>query len=249
MKVTVVGFWGGYPASNGASSAYLVEDEDYVLVLDFGSGVLSKLQTFKQVRDLDAVILSHYHADHIADIGVLQHAVLVNNYITDDKKILPIYGHTEDEDVFQTLTDDFTKGVAYDPNEALQLGPFTIHFFKTNHSVPCYGMRITNGKHTFVYTADSAYQEEWIDFCKDAHMLLTDCNLYADQTDLDVGHMTSKQAAYIAKQANVKELVLTHLPHYGDHQQLVSEAKEEFSGTIHLAYEGFVWQPQNRILK
>lgn len=61
MKLTVIGFWGGYPKLNGASSGYLLEHNGFNLLLDCGSGILSKLQNVLQPEELDAVILSHYH--------------------------------------------------------------------------------------------------------------------------------------------------------------------------------------------
>src|SRR5699024_12160971 len=69
MKVTVIGCWGGYPAPDGATSAYLLEKDGFRLMVDMGSGALAKIQTYVHVMDIDAVILSHYHHDHIADIG------------------------------------------------------------------------------------------------------------------------------------------------------------------------------------
>lgn len=242
MKLTVIGFWGGYPAPNGASSLYIIEKDDITVALDFGSGGLLKLQQYMLVTKLDAVILSHYHADHIADIGVLQHALLVDSYITGHTKKLPIYGHKEDELQFSLLDSDYTEGIAYDPQAELTIGTLSIQFLKTNHSVPCYGMRITDGQSTIIYTADTAYQSSWLDFSENANLLLADCNFYADQDGQAAGHMTSKDAAFIAQQANVDTLVLSHLPQYGDHQQLVQEARNVFSGTVKLAYEGMTWK-------
>lgn len=135
MKLTVIGCWGGYPAADGATSAYLLEKDKFSLLIDVGSGALSKLQKYKAVSDLDAVILSHYHHDHVADIGVLQYAKLVQFYTGGSSDVLPIYGHTADKPAFNDLTHTYTKGVAYDPSEILKVGPFTITFLKTNHPV------------------------------------------------------------------------------------------------------------------
>lgn len=242
MKLTVIGFWGGYPSKNGASAAYLLEKDGFTLMLDFGSGALSKVQQYIHITDINAVLVSHYHADHIADIGVLQHALLVENYLANKEKIVEIYGHTENEYEFNKLNHDFTKAVPYKQDEVLKLGPFFIRFLKTKHSVTCYGMRITDGNSTIVYTADSAYQEEWIKFSRDADLLLSDTNFYADQNGEEAGHMTSKEVGTIADQANVKEVILTHLPHYGNHEQLITEAAKLYSGKITLAREGLVWQ-------
>lgn len=96
MKVTIIGCWGGYPKVNEASSGYLFEEDGFKLLVDCGSGVLSKLQQHVVPEELNAVLLSHYHADHIADIGVLQHALLIQKDLGKEVTTLPIYGHNED---------------------------------------------------------------------------------------------------------------------------------------------------------
>ncbi|WP_164215045.1 MBL fold metallo-hydrolase [Virgibacillus sp. YIM 98842] len=241
MKLTVVGFWGGYPAKNGATSCYLLEKDDFSFIIDAGSSSLSKLQNYLSPANLDAVIISHYHQDHIADIGVLQYARLVNYYVTGDQKVLPVYGHKEDRAGFQSLTHKYTKGVAFDPDSRLELGPFSITFLKTKHPVPCYGMRITDGEKTIVYTADTSYKEEWIDFAAGADLLIADCNFYAGGNASQAGHMTSEEGGKIAAASAVKELMLSHLPQFGNRQQLIEEAKQFFQGKIRLAEEGLVW--------
>ncbi|SES70217.1 Ribonuclease BN, tRNA processing enzyme [Oceanobacillus limi] len=242
MKLTVIGFWGGFPAPGGATSSYLLEKDGFTLLIDAGSGSLSKLQHYKHVMDIDAVVLSHYHHDHIADIGVLQYAWLVQSYVTGMKEILPIYGHKEDPSGFESLTHECTEGIAYDPADTLTIGPFSITFLKTKHPVPCYGMRITDGEKVIVYTADTSYKDEWIPFSKEADLLITDCNFYADQDGAGAGHMTSHEGAKIAKNAGVKQLLLSHLPQYREPRDLVREARYYFDGEIQLAEEGLIWE-------
>lgn len=247
MKLTVIGYWGGYPKANGATSCYVLEKDNFVLVMDLGSGALSKIQNYYDILDIDAVILSHYHHDHVADVGVLQYALLTHAYVSQTTSVLPIYGHQQDEAGFESLTHDYTKGISYDPSNPLKIGPFTITFLKTKHPVTCYGMRITDGHTVIVYTADTAYQDSWNQFAKDADLLITDCNFYGHQNAHQAGHMTSREAATIAKDACVKELLLSHLPQFGEQTRLVQEASEHFSGPIHLAYEGFVWKKPSHL--
>lgn len=242
MEFSVIGYWGGYPAENGATSAYMIKKDGFNLVIDMGSGAVSKLQKYVKIEQIDAVILSHYHHDHVADVGVLQYARLVKSYVTGETAVLPIYGHEEDETGFKSLTHDYTKGVAYDPSHSLEIGPFSITFLRTAHSVPCFGMRITDGERVIVYTADTAFQEEWIPFAAEADLLVTDCNFYANQDGEVAGHMTSKEGAMIAERANVGELILSHLPQYGDRFQLVKEAEQYYKGNIRLASEGLTWK-------
>ncbi|WP_088072826.1 MBL fold metallo-hydrolase [Gottfriedia luciferensis] len=241
MKVTVIGFWGGYPGKGEATSCYLFKSKNFNLLVDCGSGALASLQNFIDLKSINAVIISHYHHDHIADIGVLQYYKLVNSGI--EKFALPIYGHNLDTEKFQTLTyKEATKGYEYDPNETLNLGPFTIRFMKTVHPVDCFAMRIETSSHSVVYTADSSYTEDFVQFAANADLLISDCNMYENQDGKKVGHMSSKDAATIASHAEVKELLLSHLPHSGDTKHLISEAEKYYNGQVHLAYTGFVWK-------
>jgi ribonuclease BN (tRNA processing enzyme) len=236
LKLTIIGHWGGYPKKNEASSGYLLEEQGFKLLIDCGSGVLSFLQEHIEAYDLDAAILSHYHPDHTADIGVLQHALLIQKYLGKYNKSLPFYAHKEDKQGFETLTyKDLMRGTAYNPDTALKVGPFTITFLRTKHPVPCYALRIEAGGKVLVYTADSAYQEAFIPFSKDADIFLCECNFYGDMDGSGAGHMNSLDSGRIAKDAGVKKLVLTHLPHYGDLNNLVKEASGIYNGEIILA--------------
>jgi ribonuclease BN (tRNA processing enzyme) len=238
MKLTIIGYWGGYPKMNGASTGYLLEHNGYQLLLDCGSGVLSKLQNVLEPENLNAVILSHYHPDHIADIGVLQHARLIQGFLGKKMENLPIYGHMLDKLEFSKLTyKEITKGIAYDPDRVLDLGPFKVHFLKTNHPVPCFAMRIEADGKSFVYTGDSSFKEEFIEFSKNADLLLCECNFYGSQNGSSAGHMNSYDAGRLAAGSGVGQLILTHLPHYGDIEQLIFEASTQYTGIIKLADE------------
>src|SRR5690625_2330682 len=128
LQLTGIAWCGSCPAPGGSTSTYMVEKNNFTLLIDLGSGSLSTLQAYKNVMDIDAVIISHYHSDHIADIGVLQYAWLTQSYLKDVDEILPIYGHMEDEIGFSKLTHDFTEGVPYDLHAPLYIGPFSMSF-------------------------------------------------------------------------------------------------------------------------
>ncbi|WP_085521968.1 MBL fold metallo-hydrolase [Tuberibacillus sp. Marseille-P3662] len=244
MKLTVVGFWGGYPGAGEATTGYLLQHEGFNLLIDCGSAVLSQLQYYIAPTDLDAVIVSHYHNDHVADIGPLHFARLVQSYLHDDPlPVLPIYGHQEAPKSFKQLDfHNIAQAVPYDIQKPLDIGPFHFDFIKTKHPVPCAAMRITDGSSVLVFTADTAYFNDLVPFAQDADLLISECNFYKGQDGAKAGHMTSEEAGQLAEKSEAKQLLLTHLPHYGEHQNLVVEATDVYHGTIALAASGWTWE-------
>ena len=240
MRLTVIGFWGGFPAAGEASSGYFLEHEGYKLLLDCGSGVLSKLQSFVSPNELDAVLLTHSHPDHTADIGVLQHALLIEHMSGGKEKCLPIYTHSDDAVFIDTLQyKSYTKWEQVEEDATVQIGPFVINAMRTKHSVPCFAYRIEAGGRVFGFTGDTAFKETFASFFHGAHVLLSECNFYKGMEIAErAGHLTSEHAALIAREANAQRLILTHLPHFGNVHQLKEEAAEYFGGEIELAKTG-----------
>ncbi|SES21837.1 Ribonuclease BN, tRNA processing enzyme [Gracilibacillus ureilyticus] len=243
MKLTAVGVWGGYPKVNSATSAFLVEYNGFQLLFDCGSGVLAALQNYIPVQQLDAVIVSHYHHDHIADIGPLQYAKLIQNQLNGTENTLPIYAHNRDKSAFKQLTfQQHTKGFALEEDDCIKLGPFTVRTIKTNHPVFCLAIRLDAGGKSIAFTADTEWSDALIPFIKEADFLVCEANLYEGMEGNIPGHLSGRQAGMLAKRANVKKLILTHLPHFGDLHNLLAEAKTSFSGEVVLAEEGKVYE-------
>ena len=240
MQLTVVGFWGGFPAAGEASSGYLLEHKGYKLLLDCGSGVLSQLQSFASPSELDAVLLTHSHPDHTADIGVLQHALLIGHMSGGKNRCLPIYTHSDDAKFIETLNyKSYTRWEQVAAGMTIQIGPFAVTAMRTRHSVPCFAYRIEAGGRIFGYTGDTAFKEEFASFFHGTHVLLSECNFYKGMEAAErAGHLTSEHAAVIARDAKIERLILTHLPHFGDIHQLKDEAADIFDGEIGLASTG-----------
>lgn len=226
MKLTALGVWGGYPTRDAGTTSYLLQSEEgFNLLLDAGSRAVTELEHELSPNDLDAIILSHYHEDHIADLGALRQ---YRQLQTVKPQILPIYGHQENEYEFSKLSlENVSEGIAYDVENGTSVGPFDIQFLKTVHPVICYAMRIVERAtgQVLIYTGDTGYFAELVDFSKDADILLADVYFFKDKVKMP-NHLSSVEAGEIAAQANVKKLVLTHLPQVGDLQVLREEAQE-----------------------
>ena len=68
MRLTVVGCAGSFPGPDSAASCYILEAEGFRLVIDLGNGALGPLQKFIGLFGIDAICLSHLHADHCVDL-------------------------------------------------------------------------------------------------------------------------------------------------------------------------------------
>ncbi|RSL32289.1 MBL fold metallo-hydrolase [Salibacterium salarium] len=233
MKITVVGYWHAFPEAGEATSGYLIEEDGFKVLIDCGSGVASQVQHYCDLAELDAVVISHYHDDHVSDIGSLHYYRLLQPHIsTSPQKPFTIYGHGEDSEAFEKLSfEGKVDTQVYKANQSLRIGPFTLHFYKTTHPVPCYAMRIETQHSTLFYTADTGFTTDIVQAAAGADLLIAESSFYKGQDSSPFGHMTSEEAGQMAGLAKVPALLLTHLPHFGDHKQLVIEAQNECPDT------------------
>ncbi|MDN7246755.1 MBL fold metallo-hydrolase [Planococcus shenhongbingii] len=240
MKITTIGIWGGYPNKNEATSSFLLEHEGFRCLVDCGSGVLAAVQNYTELRDLDAAVISHYHPDHIADIGVLQHAAMVGMQLKEWKKPFPIYGHDRDSEMFQSLSyKGVTEGQVIDVSQKVQIGPWEVSFCETIHPVYCLALKFSAEGKSVVFTADTEWKDELVAFSKDADLLVSEANLYEKYVGIIKGHMSGSQAGQLAEQAGVKELWLTHLPQYGDIREILEAAQTSYTGKVQFAKIGY----------
>ncbi|PKR78298.1 hypothetical protein CEY16_00635 [Halalkalibacillus sediminis] len=242
MKITTIGFWGAYPGQDSATSCYLIEQDNFRLVIDLGSGALSKLQKYTDIPSINAVVISHFHNDHIADVGAFQYACFVQQQLGNLSRSVPIYAGKDEAENFASLNHEATEAVPIPKNQAFTVGPFKIETTMTEHPRPCYALKISNQDRTIVYTADTAYFDELVDFSREANLLIAECSFYKGMDGSGPGHMTSEECGTLASSANVGSMWLTHLPHFGDHQQLLQEAKEVYTGLVKLTSEGQTWE-------
>lgn len=256
MKLTVLGRYGPFPAPGGACSSYLLEapavpgrnrpgDKTVRLVIDMGSGTLSRLLSICPLSDIDAILLSHLHSDHMADMLVLRYALQIM-----PKRDIPVpvpldvIAPSAPEAEFRMLSSAGTFNmVRMQDNMKARFGALTITFRHMLHPVPSYAMDILEEEpprppaygdepplKRLVYTGDTGYHDALLMLCRNATMLLADTNfLSRDKTTEFAPHLTAREAGMIAQKAGVGRLLCTHL--LGDlvpEEQYLREAREEF---------------------
>ena len=248
MKLTVLGCYGPYPAAGGACSGYLLEEDGYVVLIDCGSAVLSRLQQHLQVRELKAVLLSHLHFDHTADLMVMRYALdYAQSQGLRQREALPLYSPPEPADeVRRLLYKEIFELLPLSPAEPLQIGPFHITFLETIHSLPCLAMRIETEKGNLVYSGDSEYFDGLADFAGGADLFICEANFQEeDMARSPANHLSAAGAARLAAAAGVKRLLLTHL-HPGHRPAVSVEEAQKHYPAAELARERETYPLESR---
>lgn len=254
MRVTAVGVSGSFTGRNSPASCYLVraehEGREWSVVLDLGNGALGELQRHTEPLGVDAVVLSHLHADHCADICGL-YVMARYRHAGPSETRLPIYapagaaerlgrmyGVTEPEDLtpcfdFRDLSD---RG-------AFELGPFVITPFQVHHPVESYGFRVEADGETLVYTGDTDYAQSVVELCRNASLVLADAAFVDGRDQAEGVHMSGSRAARAAVEAGgVARLMLTHIPSWNDPEVCRAQAAEVWPGTVELARHGRTYE-------
>lgn len=235
MKVTILGYWGGYPSAGGATAGYLITTDEGNILVDCGSGVMSRLTFHTHVETLSGVILSHLHYDHMADIGILQYAAVGAQRVGSMKQKLQIYAPDQPADMREKLYGPHSDVHTIQAGQSINMAGANIEFLPVRHTIPCFAVKISYKGKTIVYSADTAYFEGLIDFVKEADMFICEATICkGSRHTTGDGHMDATQAGTIANKANVKKLVLTHLPHDGHFDNMRQEAVTAFGRQVYI---------------
>jgi ribonuclease BN (tRNA processing enzyme) len=247
VKLTVIGCAGSFPGPDSPCSAYLIEAEDFRMLVDFGTGSLGPLQRYADLYSLDAVVLSHLHADHILDACSY---VVARRYAPDAPlPTVPVYGPQGTRQRLSAAYDGGLRGLddvyefrTLQPG-TLEVGPFRLTTDRVNHPVETYGMRIEQGGQTLAYSADSGSCDALNSLAKGADLFLCEAS-YLDHCDNPPDlHLTGREAGEHATRAGVRRLLLTHLVRaWGDPVVTMEEAASSFTGPIELVRPGGVYE-------
>lgn len=217
MKLTILGNNGPYPCAGGACSSYLLSSDTTHVLIDCGSGALANLPRHIAFDNLDAVILSHLHYDHMGDMLPMQYALQFHPRCS----ALPVYAPDSPAPV-RALLD--VPCYALKPMQDIQIGDIRFAFFPVRHPVKSFALRAECEGRVFVYTGDTNTIADLEAFARNADVLLADAGLNSEHWKEAAPHLDPEHCAQLAVQANAKRLLLTHLnPRYTS-AQLEDEA-------------------------
>ncbi|WP_415647706.1 MBL fold metallo-hydrolase [Stackebrandtia soli] len=251
MTLTVVGCSGSFPGPDSPCSAYLIRADGFTLLLDFGSGSLGALQKYVDPYGIDAIVLTHMHADHFMDACPY---VVMRRYSPDapyppvplygpagvEERVSAAYGGLGEHgcsrlsDVYDFRT--LTPG-------SFELGPLTMTVDHVAHPVETFGVRLEHGGRSLVYSSDTGPCEAVERLADHCDVFLCEASYLEDRENPSGVHLTGRQAGEAATKAGARRLLLTHLVRaWGSEPQTLAEATAAYTGRIDVVHSGDVFE-------
>jgi ribonuclease BN (tRNA processing enzyme) len=261
VRITVLGKSPSWQDADGACSGYLVEKDGFALLLDCGNGVFSKLRNYRDYVDVDAVLISHLHADHFLDLIPFSYALMyaprqqpvaVGGWPGTNRPAHPqLFAPLGAGDMFRHLVECWGdeelverafRLAEYDGLDALSLGPFAVRFCEVPHYTRTFAVEISAPGGRFTYSADCSPNDELVGFAHGTDLLLIEATLPRPERTGMRGHLTPGEAGEHGRRAGARRLVLTHFSDELDPEWARAEAGQAYGGPVELAHEGAVYE-------
>ena len=235
MELTVLGCSGSYGApAGGACSGYLLRTPGAVLWLDCGNGTLVNLQRHAAMEDLTALVITHWHPDHCADVYGLH--VLFKYGL--GRTGFPVFAPEGTEARLATLVDGDWGGAfdwsAVGDGDAVTVADCGLRFSRTAHPPPTMAVEVSADGKRLVYTADTGPAWSVEAFAPGADLVLSEATFQRDNESSGI-HLSARDAGEAARAAGARRLMLTHLWPGLDPNASVVEGSEAFGREVLLA--------------
>lgn len=215
-------------------SSILIEEKNQTIVIDTGPDFRQQMLR-ENVQQLDAVVFTHEHKDHIAGLDD------VRAFNFKQKKDMPIYATDEVQEglkreFFYAFADKKYPGVPLLElktigSESFRIGnvefiPIDVWHYK----MPVKAFRINN----FTYITDAnRIEESEKEKIKGSEIIV----INALRKEPHISHFTLDEAIELLKELNPKKAYLTHISHLLGKHELVNQELPEF---IEIAYDGLI---------
>jgi ribonuclease BN (tRNA processing enzyme) len=242
FELIVLGSASPYPRPGEPCSGYLVRSAGATVWLDAGPGTLAALQEHTALTDVDAIWISHLHADHVADLLPAVYALLFADLRP--ARPIPLYGPPG---IAARLSAFLTNTVAAPIGEAFavhelhdghlaEVGGLTLATMAVAHGFPAFGVRVTDGDRVLAYSGDTGPCAALTELATGADLFLCE----ADGPEPSPVHLTPEDAARAAHAAG--RLVLTHLGPFLTREEAVDRASAVHKGQVEVATPGGVFE-------
>lgn len=237
MELTVLGRRGPFAIGGESTSSYLLRSlAKKAVLLDAGSGSVAKTLNLIDLKNLGFLVLSHLHFDHSSDVGALSYAVDFLRVRAGGEKLnvyLPFDGSPISE-IIKSIKE--FNAVEIVENKVYEDGGYKFCFFKMNHPVKTYGIKITDGEKTFAYSGDTNVCDNIPKLLSGADFAVLDGMFLSDNYNLNAPHLSAIKACEYLKESGVKGLV-SHLK-YDIDESVYEKEIETYKETASVAKNG-----------
>ena len=241
LELIVLGSASPYPRPGQPCSGYVVRAPGATVWLDAGPGTLAALQEHTTLTDVDAIWISHLHADHVADLLPAVYALLFADL--PPTRPIPLFGPPgigSRLSAFLSNTAPAPIGEAFAVHELhdghfAEVGGLTLATTAVEHGFPAFGVRVTDGDRVLAYSGDTGP-------CAALDRLATGADTFlceADGPEPSPVHSTPEDAARAAHGAG--RLVLTHFGPFLAPTEAAERAAAVHKGPIQTAAPGAVF--------
>jgi len=245
LKITVLGAGTCIPYPNFSPAGYLVYINQVPLLLDAGPGTIARMSAQGvNYQDLEYVLISHLHPDHVLDFLMLLQVYNATPGWTRSKKLTVIGCNGIEyflEEQFRLL--DGLKPETY-PIQIYEMDAETLHFEGWSlksalslHTPKSLAFRISSMSKSLVYSGDASSPDNLIELARGADLLLCECSLPLGWETPD--HLSPDQVGMLAKKANAKRVVLTHRYPQSIQEDVISQVKTYYDGEVIGAIDGW----------
>lgn len=239
----MLGGCGAWPDADQACSGYLLEEDGYRVLLDPGYAVVPRLLSMMPAHAIDAVLVTHGHPDHCADLNPLLRARSLQAM---PAARLPVYALPGALDAVLRLDRPQMLADAYQLNDfnagdEFEVGPFTVITCSLPHWLPNAGLRLSAHGKSLAYTGDSGPSPDIVRLASAVDVLLAEATYVDEVPPSDAAFLSSaRDCGRRAADAHVGRLVLTHLWPGTDPAAARESAQHAFTGPIEVARGGLV---------
>ncbi|MEU5257817.1 MBL fold metallo-hydrolase [Amycolatopsis sp. NPDC021455] len=255
-RLTVLGSCGAWPEPGRACAGFLLEHNGFRVVLDLGYGAASRLFAHCPGGLPDAVVVTHEHPDHCADVSALGRAWHYTVQSATPSARLPLHctpgtirrleameprPHPtelfEVHDLAEPADSDPT-GVGPTDSDPAGVGPFGLTSYPLPHHQPNFGVRLSAPGLTVAYTGDTGPSPALAELGRDADLFICDATLRTPPPEGEPRYlMTAAEAGHWAAEAGARRLMLTHFWPGADRTTAAEEARARFGGEVLVAEE------------
>lgn len=242
-ELILLGCGCGIPYENYGPPCFAVKLEDKTIIVDIGYDSLQKILNFIDISKIQDIFITHTHPDHFWGLVPLCFYMKCLNKVY--KRTINVYGH-EKVGIFLSFIREYYHWFNREPNvnyvninrlgKGEDINDICYYAIKTKHSEDSLAYKFVIKNKSIIFTGDTEYSEELVNFSKDAYILVCECS-YIKGAE---GHMDIENFKRFFVESGAKKIVLVHNYREKGYELALLKLKEEMKDSLIIGEDGLV---------